>query len=120
MGVVLFILSVILLYALSIPLIMYSIIMTPSLKALNEHFFQLAKSIDQFGNRLACDLFNDILITDKGHKYGNIDETISSVTGRNYQAGTLTRAGRIFRAFLDFAFGKNHSVNSIGERTIKQ
>lgn len=87
-----------------------------SFKEAGNYFFDLARSIDQMGNSLGRYLFNDLFVIPHGYKFGNIDETISSVTGRNYIDNTLTTAGKIFRKMLDFAFGKNHCVNSIGSR----
>lgn len=116
MGLLLFLISVILLYLLSIPLMVYSLLRVSSFKEAGDYFFELAKSIDQFGNALGKYIFNDLFVSKGGYRFGDIDETISSVTGRNYQANTLTPSGKLFRVILDKAFGKDHCINSIGER----
>ena len=76
-------------------------------------FFRLSVSLDQLGNVLADDLFNKTLIKNLGFsQFGNEDETISSVIGKNYQHQNLTKTGEILRRILYF-FEKNHSVKSI-------
>ncbi|MCF6349253.1 MAG: hypothetical protein L3J20_13320 [Flavobacteriaceae bacterium] len=40
-------------------------------------------SIDQMGNVAMQDLFNDIFTIKNGYQFGNEDETISSVLGKN-------------------------------------
>lgn len=74
---------------------------------------KLAVAEDQYGNALGQYIFNDLLITkDSKHLFGNIDETISSVLGKNKKAGTLTRLGKAVSAVLDF-LDKNHVEKSI-------
>ena len=83
-------------------------------KKVDRLFFNMAISIDQFGNVACYELFNEVLITEKGHKFGDEDETISSVLGKNKLAETLTKTGRT----LDWVLGKldkNHSIKSIEE-----
>lgn len=63
-------------------------------------FFVLSVSLDQFGNVLAGDLFNDILIKENGHKFGNEDYTVSHVLGVNKSKGTLTKLGSFLDRFL--------------------
>lgn len=75
-------------------------------------FFRAAYSIDQFGNVIASELFNDVLIKKGGYKFGNPDETISSVMGKNYRDNTLTSAGKVLRVVLD-TIDENHCLNSI-------
>lgn len=116
MGVLLFIIAVILLWVLSLPLIIYSMIKFRSFKTAEKYFFCIAQSIDQMGNALGQYAFNDMFIKKGGHEFGDIDETISSVIGINYINGTLTQFGKSFRAFLDFVFGKGHCQNSIGSK----
>lgn len=81
-------------------------------KRYGQYFRNIALSIDQMGNSVCAPLFNVIMIRRWGYKFGNIDETISSVLGKNKQAGTLFLFGRL----LDWALNKldeNHSINSI-------
>lgn len=77
-------------------------------------FYAWALSIDQLGNVVCKELFNDALRKPKGVTFGNPDETISSVLGKNKLTNTLTKAGRA----LDWVLNKldpNHSINSIEE-----
>lgn len=91
---------------------MYSILTANSFKAVSDYFFKIAVSIDQLGNVISADLFNDIMIKENGFKFGEEDETISSVIGRNYKANTLKPLGRSLRFYLD-SIEKNHCINSI-------
>jgi hypothetical protein len=76
------------------------------------YFKSIAISIDQTGNVFCKELFNDVLISPKGHQFGNEDETISSVLGKNKLNNTLTWAGKLLDAILNI-FEKDHSVISI-------
>ncbi len=87
-----------------------------SLKRVNRYFYLVAVSIDQLGNVVCKELFNDMLITPNSQNlFGDPDETISSVLGKNKLAGTLTKTGKMLDAILGF-LDTNHSINSI-ERT---
>lgn len=82
-------------------------------KRISEYFFDIALSIDQLGNVACRELFNDALIVNRSvHRFGNPDETISSVLGKNKQDNTLTVAGKVLDYVLD-KLDKNHSINSI-------
>ena len=73
---------------------------------------RLAKSTDQWGNCLCQYLFNRVLIKKAGYKFGNIDETISSVIGKNKMSNTLTPVGKFVDYCLTLA-EPNHSIKSI-------
>ena len=78
----------------------------------NEYNMNLAIGKDQYGNALSKYLFNQILISKDGYKFGNVDETISSVIGKNKVKGTLL----IFGKGLDFILNllePNHSIKAI-------
>lgn len=76
-------------------------------------FRRLALSFDQLGNVIADDFFNWLLIRDDHiAPFGDEDETVSSVLGKNYLAENLTLFGRILRRVLHW-FDPNHSVKSI-------
>jgi hypothetical protein len=80
---------------------------------LSQNFRAIAVSIDQLGNVVCSHLFNITLIKkDSKHLFGNPDETISSVLGKNKLNGTLTKIGIILTKILHF-FDKNHSIKSI-------
>ena len=83
---------------------------------ISQYLKEVAYGIDQLGNVVCADLLNLTLIKYKkgGYKFGNPDETISSVLGKNYKLGTLTLVGKILDNILNL-IDKNHSVNSIEE-----
>lgn len=112
MGILLAFIATILLYILSPFLIVYNILMSASFKSVSDYFFKIAVSLDQLGNVIGANFFNHVAITENGHKFGNEDETISSVLGRNYKTGTLKLLGRSLRYYLD-KIQPNHCVNSI-------
>jgi hypothetical protein len=78
------------------------------------YFESSAVNIDKFGNREFRTLFNKILILDDGCKFGNMEETISSVLGRNELKGTLSNTGKVIVWILD-KIDKNHCFKSIGK-----
>lgn len=60
-------------------------------------------------------LFNKILISSYSeHLFGNPDETISSVLGKNKRKGTLIYLGKRLDAWLN-GIDKDHSIKSIEE-----
>lgn len=77
-----------------------------------DYLWRLATSIDQTLN--ACLLFplNDTMRLPKGTNYGNIDETISGVTGKNQLSNSLTWFGKLINWFLS-KLEKDHSLKSI-------
>jgi len=114
MGFILALIAVLLTYIFSPFLMLYAMFTAPSIKAINRYFFKIAISVDQMGNVIGTAFFNHTVIKENGHKFGNPDETISSVLGRNYQTNTLTLFGRSMRYYLD-RIEPNHCVNSIGK-----
>lgn len=88
-------------------------LLTLDYKRFNTYFMNMAISIDQYGNVAMSPIFNAILIKKHSvNKFGNVDETISSVLGKNQQKGTLARIGRGLNNILMW-LDKNHSVKSI-------
>ncbi len=69
---------------------------------LNSYAKTIALSIDQLGNVVLSNLFNDIMITKEGHKFGHEDYTISYVLGVNKYHGTLKPLGK----FLSWVLNK--------------
>lgn len=93
--------------------LLYSVFRANSWKEWNEYLKDIAISKDQNSNVVMKYLFNDIMIAKKSiHKFGNEDETISSVFGKNQLCKTLLRFGRFWNRFLS-KIEKNHSINSI-------
>ena len=82
------------------------------IKRLETYLFIIAYSIDQLGNAVMQELFNDTLIHHYGYKFGNPDETISSVLGKNKLQNTLTGAGRILCGILEF-IDRKHTEKAI-------
>ncbi len=79
----------------------------------DQYNMDLAIAIDQYGNGLCRHLFNQVLIKKTAvNKFGNIDETISSVIGKNKVAGTLTWLGTAVDILLD-SLDPNHSIDAI-------
>jgi 8-oxo-dGTP diphosphatase len=87
-------------------------------------FFLIGKGIDQTSNGSYKHMLNAILIKDiagsKYHHFGNEDETLSSVLGRNQMKKSLSWVGWILVVFLYIVdirhWGKGgHCIQSIGE-----
>ena len=85
-----------------------------SWKRLNGYFRNEALAIDRFGNSQYRSLFNTWFVKEKGYKHGNINETISSVLGKNEYFGTLTKAGKVLVKILNF-IDNGHCFKSINE-----
>ncbi len=123
-GMMLFMVSIIL-AVIFIPLgIMYSMIrlwVKANFKMwiirVGQYFLVIAISIDQMGNVIMQELFNDVLIKNNGVRFGNEDETISSVLVKNQQLATLTLIGRSLNGLLNL-LEKGHSVKAIEEDEI--
>ena len=75
-------------------------------------FRSVAIGIDQIGNSVCRDLFNRCLITSSWYKFGKVQETISSVLGKNQETWTLTLVGRAVVGVLDW-IDKDHCRESI-------
>ena len=75
------------------------------------YFRNTALNIDIFANREFRTLFNRTLITKQGYQFGQKNETISSVIGKNYLTKTLTTTGKLLVSLLTI----KHVVNSIAE-----
>jgi len=68
--------------------------------------------MDQLGNSVCRDLFNDILIQKWWHRFGDVRETISSVLWKNERIWTLTKTGEWLVKVLD-KIEKDHCKKSI-------
>jgi hypothetical protein len=78
----------------------------------NQYNHNLAVSLDQYGNGLCQYLFSYIFVKKRGYRFGNIDETISSVLGKNKKMSTLTSLGKGLAYVLDL-LDPNHVEDSI-------
>ena len=113
MGFLLFIISLILKRILELPMYLFGSVVALYKHEWNQYNTDLAIATDQYGNGLSKYLFNLVLIKKTGvHKFGNIDETISSVIGKNKVAGTLTWLGKFVDKILDL-LEKDHSIKAI-------
>jgi len=115
MGLILFIVSILLL-AITGPIgIVYGLfysLFTKYFSGVGAYFLEIAISIDQLGNVIMQHFLNLIWIQKGGYKFGNRDETISSVIGKNLKKNTLTNFGKFLSKILD-SLDPNHSLNSI-------
>jgi hypothetical protein len=80
----------------------------------NIYFIEVALVLDEVGNVTMQHLLNDILLIRKENTYffGNKNETISSVIGKNYITNTLSPIGHTLNKLLNF-LDKDHALNSI-------
>ena len=85
-------------------------------KELDNYLFKCAIADDQQANTYLAKLFNDILIQKGGHKFGNPDETISSVLGKNFLIKKLSLAGKLLNWILNL-IEKDHSIKAIEHET---
>ncbi len=121
MGLIVFIIAVLLGFVL-IPIgFFWSVIKTfyntgfkSGIKEINGFFWDCAVSIDQTANVLCQKFFNDTLIENVGYQFGNPDETISGVLGKNKLKGTLTKTGKVLDWILE-KLERNHTISSIEE-----
>jgi hypothetical protein len=98
-------------YVLFLPL---SIVNWLFVKEKSGYFKSSATNLDKFGNREFRTLFNKVLISNKGYRFGDIGETISSVLGRNELKGTLSKVGTALVWILD-KIDKDHCFKSINK-----
>lgn len=116
MGFVLYIISSLLKFFLSFFFYLYGF--CKSIKNIDEFNFwnkRIAVAKDRYGNGAGKYFFNDVLLTKNSkHKFGNINETISSVIGKNKRDGTLSWAGIKLDWFLNI-LEPNHSMKSIDD-----
>ena len=101
-------------YILGVSIIPFGMVYALFKRDLSSYFFKLALSLDQLGNVAMSRLFNDILIKPNRDRFGDEDETISSVLGKNQLNGTLKPLGKFLVNVLD-KFEKDHSIKSIDE-----
>jgi len=73
----------------------------------------MAIADDQKGNAAMWPMFNTVMVKKGGYRFGNPDETISSVFGKNQLKGKLTKFGRFIGVTVLNKLEKDHSINSI-------
>jgi hypothetical protein len=87
-------------------------------KTIDNYFVQSAKNIDCFGNANLKPLLDAWLIKKHGYRFGRLNETISSVLGKNQRDKTLTISGWVLVYILwaiDVGawFNGGHCIDSI-------
>lgn len=85
---------------------------TKSLWFLTATLHSLALGLDQIGNAVCSDMFNRLLIEQDGYKFGKVQETISSVLGKNQLLDKLSLTGRALVVLLEL-FEEDHCLKSI-------
>lgn len=82
---------------------------------LGRYFYWVAYTIDQSGNVVCMDLFNlTLIIRTSSNKFGDPDETISSVLGKNQRDDKLTKLGELIVKILNW-IDPNHTLNAVGK-----
>lgn len=81
---------------------------------ISQYLRTVAIAIDQLGNVVCKDLFDVTLIKKEGYRFGNPDETISGVLGKNQKLKTLSGIGKILNGILSL-IEKDHSIKAIEE-----
>lgn len=76
------------------------------------YFWRIASMMSQIGNAIHSAVFNTWFWEEDGYQSGNIDESISGVTGKNYRSGKLRRLGKVLRKILD-KLDHNHSIEAV-------
>lgn len=99
-------------YLLLLPLTFINYAVVAHKSSSKGYFRSTAVNLDRFGNREFRALFNKVLIKEKGYKFGDIRETISSVLGKNQRDDTLSKWGKVLVWILD-KLDKNHCEKSI-------
>jgi hypothetical protein len=113
MGFLLFIISLVLRRVLEPFMYLYGSIIALYKGEWNQYNQDLATAIDQYGNGLCRYLFNQVLLKKNSvHKFVNIDETISSVIGKNKLGGTLTWLGHVVDIILN-KLDPDHTIKAI-------
>ena len=64
------------------------------LRAASAYFSQLCIALDELGNTLCQDLFNNTMRAKGGHRFGNSNETVSHVLGKLKAEGKLLPLGK--------------------------
>jgi hypothetical protein len=114
MGVLLTIIAWTLLTILGIPAVIVGVLYSLIIHKGNSYFKDTAISLDQTGNVVCQYLFNLILIKKNGYRFGNPDETISSVLGKNNRGKTLTKLGQFLANLLN-KLDRGHTDKAIDE-----
>lgn len=109
-GIFLFLIA----YLLFLPLTLLNFIILLFKGKAEKYFLSSATNLDRFANYEFRTLFNLTLRKKHGYEFGNFEETISSVLGKNQRDGTLSFVGKCLAWVLD-KIDKDHCRKSIEE-----
>lgn len=98
----LLVLTIVLAIILLVPAFIYTAIRSIKHGELSKYFYKIAFSLDQLGNVTCGYMMNDWMIYPKGHRFGEVDETISHVLGKNLEKNTLYPLGIKVSKTIDF------------------
>lgn len=119
LSIVLLTIAIVLLKYLFIPAMAVTLVVVfwkkkfyQGINRLSRILYTAALSIDQFANVAFQEFWNLTLRKNTGYKFGNPDETISGVLGKNKRDGTLSGIGKALDYILD-KLDPGHSINSI-------
>ena len=113
-GLLLFFIAIVLFIPLTVINVLIVINKYKTWKSLDLYFYDTAVDIDKFGNHNFRTLFNKVLILKDAYRFGNINETISSVLGKNERDKKLTITGKLLVKILNL-IDKDHCKKSIFE-----
>jgi hypothetical protein len=113
------VIAICLLLCIAPPAIIYTILISyyrydirTATKRISKYSLNLGISLDQTGNLVGMDIFSDTLLsTGKGIQYGNMDQTISHVTGVQEHKNNLSWLGEFVAFSLNLA-EKEHTINA--------
>jgi 8-oxo-dGTP diphosphatase len=90
-------------------------------RVFSRYLVRIAMAHDQADNTTVRFLFNDLLLkkNTNSYKFGNMDEKISSVLGKNQRRKTLNGLGRFVNGMLH-VLEEDHSLNSIDDSVTDQ
>ena len=119
-GILVYILSIILITCLNVVAMSFGFIKSiynrhfiDGIKTIDFKLWHLGIMVDQIGNIVCSELFDALLIkSESTNKFGTLDETVSSVLGKNQKEKTLTKAGWWLVGVLD-KIEKDHCLKSI-------
>lgn len=98
----LLLLTIALAILLIMPAFVYMLFRSIKHKGLPKYFYKVSFSLDQLGNVTCGPMMNDWMIHPNGHRFGEIDETISHVMGKNLEKNTLYPLGVKVSKTIDF------------------
>jgi len=82
------------------------------MRSASVYFWQIAIAIDELGNTLCQDLFNNTMRAEGGHKFGNSDETVSYVLGKLKKEDKLLPVGKALAWILN-KIDENHVEDAV-------